>query len=90
MPELEIGQTYYPKKRDLLVTENLVRGPDWEVERNGDVYTLEFLAARQGGDVDRYNVTKEEFEAVRARTLDGSDLVTKYNCIGHMKKDEPK
>lgn len=85
MSDLKIGETYYPKKRDLLITENLVRGPDWEVERIGDVYTLEFLAARHGSGVDKYNITKEEFQAVKARTLDGSDLVTKYDSIGHMK-----
>lgn len=85
MAELRIGETFYPKKQDLLVTESLVRGPDWEIERIGDDYTLEFLAARHGGGVDKYTITKEEFEAVKDRTLEGSELVTKYSSIGYMK-----
>ncbi|QPO11990.1 hypothetical protein IT893_00170 [Thalassospira sp. A40-3] len=79
MSESEFGKTYYPPKPEVIVTDNLVKGPGWKVERLGAEFIFEFLAARHGGGVDRYKVTAEEFEELKLGRLSFEDLLKKYD-----------
>ncbi|WP_409524703.1 hypothetical protein [Nitrincola sp. MINF-07-Sa-05] len=73
--KLEMGKTYYPKKQHLDVSDTLVRGAGWKAEKLADRYFFEFLAARHGGGVDRYELTKDEFDMVRDGKLSFDDLI---------------
>ncbi|AJD51758.1 MULTISPECIES: hypothetical protein [Thalassospira] len=79
MSKLEFGKTYYPPKPEITVTDNLVKGPGWKVERFGTEFIFEFLAARHGGGVDRYKVTAEEFEELKLGRLSFEELLKKYD-----------
>lgn len=79
MAQIEFGKTYYPPKRELIVTDNSVKGPGWKVERLGEEFIFEFLAARHGGGVDRYKVTAEEFEELKLGRLSFEELLRKYD-----------
>lgn len=75
MSKLEIGKTYYPPKCETIVTDTLVKGDGWKVEKIGKEFIFEFLAARHGGGVDRYRITAEEFEEVKKGRLSYDDLI---------------
>ncbi|WP_429092601.1 hypothetical protein [Aeromonas veronii] len=81
MSKLEFGKTYYPPKQGVEISDNLVSGNGWKAERVESVITLEFLAARHGGGVDRYNITEVEFEELKKRGGEYIDaLIRKYDC----------
>lgn len=79
MSKLEIGKMYYPPKEEITVSENLVRGPGWKVEKKGDAFVFEFLAARHGGGTDAYEITEKEFSDLKAGYLHFEDLMIKYD-----------
>lgn len=73
--ELEIGKTYYPKKQEVIVTDEKISGPGWKVENSTGCYVFEFLASRHGGGVDRYELSEEEFYQVKRGELTFDDLL---------------
>lgn len=79
MAELEIGKTYYPPKQEVTFSDNLIRGPGWRVEKRGNAFILEFLAARHGGGTDTYEIKEEEFNNLRGGHLSFDDLMMKYD-----------
>lgn len=79
MTELEFGKTYYPPKQTIEVTENSVRGTGWQAERVDNNIIFEFLAARHGAGVDRYNITEAEFACLKSGTLSADDLIKRYD-----------
>lgn len=81
MTKLEMGNIYYPTNQEVTVTENLVRGSGWQVERIGSAFVLEFLAARHGGGVDRHNITADEFELLKQKKLTFTVLLRKYDPV---------
>ena len=73
---LKIGEKYYPKGRPIIHTENLWQEKSWEVRQNTDGKCFfEFLASRQGGGTDTYEITKDEFENVKTGNLTFDELI---------------
>lgn len=73
--KLEVGKTYYPKKQQNAASDSVIRGQGWKVKKLTDRYIFEFLAARHGGGVDQYELTKEEFTKVQNGSLSFNDLI---------------
>lgn len=79
MSELEYGKTYHPRNHALEISENIVRGSWWKVEREEIGIVLEFLAARHGGGVERFSIDENEFISLKNDLLSVDDLIKKYD-----------
>jgi hypothetical protein len=79
MTNLEVGKTYYPPSQEVTITDNLVCGSGWQVEKIGSVFLFEFLAARHGGGVERHNIAADEFELMKQKKLTFADVLKKYD-----------
>lgn len=79
MTKLEVEKTCYPPSQEVTITDSLVRGSGWQVEKIGNVFVFEFLAARHSGGVDRHNIKADEFELLKQKKLTFTDLLEKYD-----------
>tara|TARA_B100001063_G_C16754772_1_gene552454 strand:- start:297 stop:542 length:246 start_codon:yes stop_codon:yes gene_type:complete len=70
------GKKYFPKKRNVLVSDNVVTGNRWKVWRDDDnKYWVEY---NQGSILDDFivrEISKRDFELMKNLDLDIKDLV---------------
>jgi hypothetical protein len=79
--KIEIGKTYYPHKRELLLRENLVKGNWWKAEKIENRYIFEFLVARHCGGTDSFEISEDEFLQLKTQELSASVLIEKYDVF---------
>ncbi len=73
----KIGKKFYPQGRPTVRSENLWREKYWEVRRevDGKCY-FETLNGAHGGGVIVYEISEEEFSAVKKGHLSFDGLIT--------------
>ncbi|KIN75177.1 hypothetical protein Z945_5 [Sulfitobacter noctilucae] len=69
-------QKYRANPRPIIHSHDLWQEEFWNVRRDSDgTCSFSFLAARQGGGTDTYEITEAEFEDVKAGKLTYADLI---------------
>ncbi len=72
----KIGNKYYPQGRPVVHSENLWRERTWEVRReSGGRCVFEQMSGAHGGGVVLYEISEQEFEAVKKSEISFEDLV---------------
>lgn len=77
-PYSKVGKTYYPKPQSLQISDDEVKGRLWRVWREGERIYFEYDAGHFATEMKIVEVTKVDFELVKAGTLTDKDLIRKY------------
>lgn len=84
--EIKVGETIYPSKKELIISDNEVKGRTWTVYRINEGCFFEFLAARHGGGTDKYRIEESEFNDMKSKILTYDELLKKYD-VGDFVKE---
>ena len=76
--KIVIGNTYYPQKQKIIVSDNVVSGNRWEVWREEDSYYFEFDTGELGENFRRIKITELDFQNIKEGTINKKDLIKKY------------
>lgn len=68
-----------PKTSEIKRYPNRVAGPTWSVERTGGKVIYEYMSGELAGGIKQYEVSEEDFIAIRDGEMTDYDLLLKYN-----------
>ncbi|RMC37831.1 hypothetical protein [Paracoccus alkanivorans] len=67
------------KRKEVIFEPNRILGPTWSIEKVGDRYIYEYMSGGLAGGLKRHEITKADFEDVRAGRMSDYDLLLKYH-----------
>lgn len=67
------------KRKEVIFEPHRILGHTWSIEKIDDQYIYEYMSGGLTGGLKRYEITKDDFDDVRAGRMSDYDLLLKYN-----------